>query len=418
MLRAFASSTPSTPRRAARWVAWCAALLLTPPNVGLASESTIAAPAIDAPAIETPASDSKLPPKTSLPLAVADQATDASDRGTGVSAKPTLKTVTHRVVPYETVDMICARYGVSRKELEAWNKILKKHPGYLKAGWELKIKPRIDAPPRVKTTYVVKFGDTWAEIAAKFNVPADHLRKWNPKTAKQFKAGTTITVYTNPKARKVSSITDGIDPATGKPSLPQFEVPGGAYSIGTPNRGRLMGGIRLPESKDYTIRRPEEAFGSSHTILNIQEAIAAFRRDSGYDGKIVVGALSLPKGGRFRPHRSHQSGRDVDIRLPKKRGADLKSDNPNDIDWDASWLLVKSFMQEGDAEYIFLDYSRQKRLYEAAKRAGATSSELDKAIQYPRSRKTNNGVVRHAEGHLIHIHIRVKCSGDEARCES
>jgi murein endopeptidase/LysM repeat protein len=375
------------------------ALLLTPPSVGFASP---------------PSSESKLPTTISPPLAVVGDATDTTtpDRGTGVAPAKWIK---HRVVPYETLDEIGARYGVSRAELIAWNKMLKKP---LKAGWVLSIRARIDAPPRVKIVYEVAFGDTWAEIAAKFNVPADDLRKWNAKVPKAFKAGQKITVYTNPRARKVSSLVEGLDPKTGKPALPDFEVPMGGYSIGTPNRGRLMGGIKLPESKDYTIRRPDESYGSSHTVLNVQEAIAAFRRDSGYDGKVVIGALSLPKGGRFRPHRSHQSGRDIDIRLPKKRGAELDSDSPNDIDWDASWLLVKSFMQEGDAEYIFLDYSRQKRLYDAAKRAGATSSELDEAIQYPRSRKTNNGVVRHAEGHLIHIHIRVQCSEDEARCES
>lgn len=407
-------------RRAARWSSWLCALLLTSPNVGFAQEPAAATPA--------PVEASKLPSRTLPPLAAVDNSSDASpDRGAGAApSRPDRFMVTHRVVPYETVDGIAARYGVSRSELESWNKILKRNPSGLKAGWELKVRARIDAPPREKITYAVKFGDTWGEIATKFNVPADDLRRWNQKVPKQFKAGQKITVYTNPRARKVHKLVEGIDPRTagshgaghGLLPLPEFEVPAGGHSVGTPNRGRLVGGIRLPESKLYTIRRPDEAWGSSHTVLNVQQAIAAFRRDSGYDGQVVVGAMSLPKGGRFRPHRSHQSGRDIDIRLPKKKGADPKSDSPNDIDWDASWLLVKSFMGEGDAEYIFLDHSRQKRLLDAAKRAGATAAEIDKAIQYPRSRKTNNGVVRHAEGHLIHVHIRVKCAADEARCES
>ena len=80
-------------------------------------------------------------------------------------------------------------------------------------------------------------------------------------------------------------------------------------------------------------------------------------------------------------------------------------------------MLIQSFIEHGDATYIFLDYSRQKRLYEAAKAAGASSAELDKALQYPRPRNTNNGVVRHEEGHLIHVHVRVKCPENQARCE-
>ena len=39
--------------------------------------------------------------------------------------------------------------------------------------------------------YVVRYGDTWAEIAAKFNVSPEHLRKWNLNVPKAFKAGQT-----------------------------------------------------------------------------------------------------------------------------------------------------------------------------------------------------------------------------------
>jgi murein endopeptidase len=356
-------------------------------------------------------------------VVAADDANDAATDRTG-TAKPTWTLVTHRVVPYESREDIAARYGVTVRDLEAWNRILKKNPNKLMAGWELKVRARVVPPPRAKITYVVKYGDTWGEIAAKFNVQEGHLHQWNRKVPRKFKAGQKITVYTNPKPVPVRiASTEPIDPATGSPSgvsvTPRtFDVPAGGVSVGSPNRGRLTGGVQLPESDLYTVRRPEEAYGSSHTILEIQEAIAAFRDTSGYDGKLIVGAISLERGGRFRPHRSHQSGRDVDIRLPKVAGADPKSDSPSDIDWDASWKLVQAFIEQGDAEYIFLDYSRQKRLYEAAKRAGADKATLEKAIQYPRSRKTNNGILRHAEGHLIHIHVRVNCPRDQARCES
>jgi murein endopeptidase/LysM repeat protein len=365
-----------------------------------------------------------------VPIGVAGaddaDANDAATDRTG-AAKPTATFITHKVVPFETRESIATRYGVTVRDLEAWNKKLKKS-AHLMAGWDLKVRARIAAPPRQKITYAVKFGDTWGEIATKFNVPETHLHQWNRKVPRQFKAGQKITVYTNPKAPPVRlASTEPIDPSSGlalagaggvSVTPRTFDVPRGGVSLGSPNRGRLTGGVQLPESDLYTIRRPEESYGSSHTILEIQEAIAAFRDTSGYEGKLIVGAISLERGGRFRPHRSHQSGRDVDIRLPKVAGADPKSDSPSDIDWDASWKLVQAFIEQGDAEYIFLDYSRQKRLYEAAKRAGADKATLEKAIQYPRSRKTNNGVLRHAEGHLIHIHVRVNCPRDQARCES
>lgn len=346
-----------------------------------------------------------------------DAATSDRSGSPGPKAERTL--VKHRVVPYESVEDIAARYGVTKAELVSWNRVLRS--GTLKAGWELKVRARLVPPPRQKIRYEVKRGDTWQEIADRFNVPEGDLHRWNRDVPRKFKAGQTLVVYTNPKIRKVAAVTSG-DPRgpvaiPGEVVLPEFDVPSDGVSIGSPNRGRLSGGVQLPESELYTVRRPEESFGSSHTILHLQQAVSAWRQRSGYDGELLIGAISLERGGRFRPHRSHQSGRDVDIRLPKKKGASPKSDSPADIDWTASWHLIKSFIDHGDASYIFLDYSRQKRLYEAAKDAGATKDELEAAIQYPRARNTNNGVVRHEEGHLIHIHVRVRCPKDQARCE-
>lgn len=349
-----------------------------------------------------------------------DDANDAaaSDRAGSRAPAPT-KTIDHRVVPYESLADIAERYGVTTTELERWNRVLAKNKGSLKAGWVLKVRARVTPPPRKKITYVVRSGDTWLEIANKHNVPEGDLHRWNRDVKRAFKAGQKLVVYTNPRpvaVREVTSTEPLLIPE-GEPTVRTFDVPGGGVSIGSPNRGRLSGGVQLPESELYTVRRPDESFGSSHTIRKIQEAIASFRDGTGYERELVIGAISLERGGRFRPHRSHQSGRDVDIRLPKRAGADSKSNAPTDIDWDASWRLISAFIDQGDAEYIFLDYSRQKRLYEAAKRAGADDSEIAKAIQYPRARSTNNGVVRHAEGHLVHIHVRVECPRDQARCE-
>jgi len=345
--------------------------------------------------------------------------TDSASPDPAKASTSSRKWITHRIVPRETLDEIGKRYGVSANEITAWNK--KSIQSGLKAGRTLRINARVVPPPREKITYVVQFGDTWAEIATKYNVELGDLRAWNTKVPKQFRSGQKITVYTNPRPRAVTQIAQANDPNVGQPmvpSLPVFDVPAGGVSIGKPTRGRLVNAVQLPESDLYDVRRPDEAWGSSHTVLQVQTAIASFRQQAGYDGKIIIGAISERNGGRFRPHRSHQSGRDVDIRLPKKRGADLKSDNPADIDWEMSWKMIDAFIDTGEIEYIFLDYSRQKRLYDAARRLGVPSSELAKAIQYPRSRKTNNGIVRHAEGHLVHVHVRVECPDDQARCET
>jgi LysM repeat protein len=356
--------------------------------------------------------------------AAAGAAAAAATPDAATDRKPARKWVTHTIVPRETLDEIAARYDVKPSEITAWNKKVLGGGG-LKAGRDLRIHARRLAPPRKKIKYTVEFGDTWSEIATKYNIDVGDLRAWNKSVPKQFNAGQKITVYTNPRPPKIASIDpnyvpgpDDIEVGLQPDALPVIDVPKGGVSIGRPTKGRLYNGVQLPDTDYYDVRRPEEAWGSSHTVEMIQTALATFRRDSGYDGKIIVASLSKQNGGRFRPHRSHQSGRDADIRLPKKRGADLKSDDPNAIDWEASWKMIDAFIDTGAVEYIFLDYSRQKRLYDAARKLGVSKGELEKAIQYPRARKTNNGLVRHAEGHMVHIHVRIECPDNQARCQS
>jgi murein endopeptidase len=120
----------------------------------------------------------------------------------------------------------------------------------------------------------------------------------------------------------------------------------------------------------------------------------------------------------MRPHRSHQAGRDADIRLPRKPGASLKNGSASTVDWDMSWQLVKAFIDTGQVEYIFLDYSRQKYLLRAARDAGTSAKDLERYIQYPQGSRKNKGIVRHSKGHNIHIHVRVKCAPGNSRCGS
>lgn len=329
---------------------------------------------------------------------------------------PERKWITHAVVPRETLDSIAMRYGVTRDGLVAWNK--RKFRGgkeWIYAGQELKVHARLFPPPREKITYVVAKGDTWPKIAARFGVPVGHLKDWNPKVPKKFKAGQKLKVYTDPKAPPPAK---GAGKAGGgKAGLPEFHVRAGGYEVGRPNKGYLVNGVQLPASDMVRILDPDKVWGTTHTIQNLLVAIASFRRDSGYEQPLTISSISLQKGGRFGPHSSHRTGRDVDIRLPRKPGAP-KGEAPSSIDWTHTWQLVQALVDTGEVEYIFVSWSRQKYLYRAAQSAGATKAELDKLVQWPRKPNTNKGVVRHADGHTVHLHVRFKCTPGNSRCES
>lgn len=327
------------------------------------------------------------------------------------------KWITHRVVPKETYDSISARYGVTKDEIIRWNKKKLGPKKWIYAGMTLKINARKHPPPREKIEYTIVKGDTWGKVAEKFDVPKSHLRAWNPKK-KGFIAGTSLKVYTDPKAPPPGTTASG---SAGSEEAgfvkPEFHVRSGGVGVGKPNRGRLVNGVRLPESPMVHILDEDKVWGTSHTVEHLQEAIAVFRHTTGYENPLTVSSISLEKGGRFRPHSSHQTGRDVDIRLPRKPGA-AKGEAPSSVDWTLTWRLIQALVDTGEVEYIFVSWSRQKYLRRAAQSAGATKAELDKLIQYPRKANTNKGVVRHSPGHNVHLHVRFTCTPGNERCVS
>jgi murein endopeptidase len=178
----------------------------------------------------------------------------------------------------------------------------------------------------------------------------------------------------------------------------------------------LLNGVLIPENPAlYTLRSIDHSYGSTHAIQVLQRGLAAFRLKARFDGEILLWDMSQRRGGRFGPHQSHRSGRDVDIGLPVKRG--YSPDSPKAlevVDWQATWSLVKSFIDTGEVRYIFLSRAGQSELYKIARSEGLTSEQLDELIQYPRT--TKYGIIRHSPGHNSHLHVRFSCGQDEVAC--
>ena len=205
---------------------------------------------------------------------------------------------------------------------------------------------------------------------------------------------------------------------------PALELPGDARTRGRPDAGSLEHALQLPPSPDYTIRCPAHAYASSTTANELMQALTSFRNHSGYRGELVIGDLSLPAGGRYGPHRSHQSGRDVDLWLPiaggryrrgcVRCGTDLCRPEPHEVDWRATWQLVHALASNGRAQDIFLAWELHPQLRRAARALGVPEPELAQAIQHPvRGRAA---LVKHAAGHTQHLHVRFRCPPDDPGC--
>ncbi len=326
--------------------------------------------------------------------------------------------IQHEVIPGERADDVAGRYGVDVRQLKRWNHLEGDNPT-LRVGKSLRVHAVNPPPPREHHEHIIKKGETWDSLAKELGLEAQQLRTWNRALAKASKTKLTakkkLVFWTDPPPPSAQA-------ASGLASkLAQIRVRAGGISIGRPSRGRLVRGVELPDRPDlYTRRKPDESWGSSHAITQLMLAVTRFRHETGFKRSVVIGGISRSRGGRFRPHKSHQSGRDIDIRMPITAAAEgKKHTNAGDVDWKMTWKLIHAFIASGQVEYIFLDHQLQKRLYKAAREAGATKDQLSEWLQWPNTPKSAKGkkaVIRHQKGHVVHFHVRIRCAESEKFC--
>lgn len=334
--------------------------------------------------------------------------------------------VKHSVIPGERLVEIASRYGVSAAQMSRWNHLTPNE--VLSVGETLRVWTSLRVPERARVTHMVERGESWSAIARRYGVEADRLRRhWNPGV-QRLREGTEVAVWidrretgTSELDRIIEEMKDLPAPVSGgvapQAIEPQVSVPLTAVAVGRPDRGRLVNGMQFPENDAiYTVRNPSHAWASSQTIIQLQRALADFRTTSGFKREIVVADISRHGGGRFPPHRSHRTGRDVDIQLPLALGV-ARGTVPwraAEVDWGVAWRLVESLVRTGEVRYIFLARSRQRLLRDAAQRAGATADGIDRIVQFPR--RAQAAVVRHSSGHAKHIHVRFRCAAWETSC--
>jgi penicillin-insensitive murein endopeptidase len=179
----------------------------------------------------------------------------------------------------------------------------------------------------------------------------------------------------------------------------------GSISLGKSNGGALLNGVRMPEGPRWIVRTPNLAWGTQETVDAIVRCVDKVNEELPGTPKLYIGHLSRKGGGHFPPHRSHQSGRDVDV------GYYYLEDDPwytraddKNLDAPRTWALVRAFVTETDVQYIFIDHSIQAMLRTYAESIGEDSGWLDQV--FGGKTATVPPIVRYARGHATHIHVR------------
>jgi penicillin-insensitive murein endopeptidase len=211
-----------------------------------------------------------------------------------------------------------------------------------------------------------------------------------------------------------------------------------SVSCGAANRGALFGAVLLPrEGVGYVTPEPwwsrGRRYGTGELVGLIMRAAATVEQH--HPGSLLgVADLSVENGGVIAGHRSHQSGRDVDLvfyaldpagsPFPPdqhmayygRSGAGQYARAPSFsreiaeryFDLARNWALVRALLTdpESEVEHIFVSSRVRRWLLDYARQIGEPEDLVMRAARVLRRPK---GV----DGHNDHMHVRVRCSQDD-----
>ena len=290
--------------------------------------------------------------------------------------------------------------------------------------------------------YVVKKGDTLAQIARRKRTTTDALLKANPKLRKnphRLRPGQTIRLCKSKSGSRTSSSaqkcgksgrivnhTVGAGETLGALAA-EYDTSVAAIrrsnrklkkrqnnmirkgetlricsSAGPRAKEQLAGGVQLPEGTGYIRRRPHNAWGKPAVIHSIVAAIDRYHADTPGAPLARIGDISRKSGGPLGNHLSHQGGRDIDVGYVFR-----ERDGGKELDVAHSWALVKAFTEDANLKVIFADYGVQEQLYEHALSIGEDPELLDELFEYP-NRGSSHAVIYHWRGHARHFHVRYR----------
>lgn len=183
-------------------------------------------------------------------------------------------------------------------------------------------------------------------------------------------------------------------------------------SIGPTTDGSLQNPCKIMSNGPGYVAGGANVFGTDQTVALLQWAAAQLVEQFPGSAPLVIGAISAENGGYLKPHKSHQSGRDVDIGYLHTTRSGLKHFEMTDagnLDAEKTWAFLEALLTSGEVVFVFMDYNLQAEIYNALLDNGWNEAALAPMFQFPAGPKVPRGVIRHAVGHADHFHVRFRC---------
>lgn len=179
----------------------------------------------------------------------------------------------------------------------------------------------------------------------------------------------------------------------------------GSISIGKTNNGALLNGVQMPPGSAWDLVDPSHAWGTRETVDALVRTIQKVHQEFPETSPLHIGHISSQNGGPLRPHKSHQSGRDVDLGYYYAGNQPwFARANSGNLDRGPTWALVRALITDTDVEMILIDSSLQLLLREHAASIGEDLDWLDSVFRGVPGQKPP--LIRHAHGHATHMHVR------------
>ncbi len=206
-------------------------------------------------------------------------------------------------------------------------------------------------------------------------------------------------------------------------------------TVGVPHHGAQTGAVQLPKRGagfERFRKNSPHYWGVPRLIATIETAARAVQEKLPGGQPLLVGDISAKHGGKIPGHRSHRTGRDVDLLwyVTTPAGAPIK--NRDFVHVSTDGLAKVHGGDDDDDEYVRLDVERQWQLVKELLLAPdaniqwifASRSVEALIIDYARARGEDDELVWHAETVLLqpgdssphddHFHVRIACTPAEA----
>jgi penicillin-insensitive murein endopeptidase len=202
-------------------------------------------------------------------------------------------------------------------------------------------------------------------------------------------------------------------------------------SVGVPHHGTLTEGKALPSQGPGFRRFRGDAirWGNPRLVDGIMKAAAEVEALRPGGAPLIVADLSAQRGGKIPRHRSHRSGRDLDLLFYVVSPDGRSVQNPGFIyfgrdglalankregrflrlDVDRMWLLVKALTSNDEVrvQWLFVARWLEALLIEQARARGEDDELVWRAENLLRQPGDSSA-------HDDHIHMRIACSPAEA----